>query len=447
MSTVAVVVAAPASFVPILAANGMMALAMAASALADISREKASNDIISANVLRQIEDIREKVRDVGDSKLSEKLLFEIDGAVDKLFAAKSDYSRIRAVADTLRDMSTKTKKAEIEKSQRVQRIAAVTRMIKEIKAMGPFYSTQDFYRKKLEKIERDLSYMGKVPSEGHMIQMRRMLNELEEIKKIRKDLFSQQKRSAPQAQQKNKALEEERYPAIFEIRDLVERIIGLDETEGEKLAPILGKLSAYTRYPNSLLTLRRQLKTKLGEINELIASTSYFREALSAMRGELQKASRAIFSDEAAHLAVRCDAICRGRYIERDDFMTLYEDIALFAAENGEQIVGSLMEAHLRDELKKMGYIPAADEQPDPSTAERVLRFETPYAGYRVIAEFDGFSLSASLLRAAGEDGPEGACDRDLLDRKAGAKWRGDFEKFLARMKKAGLPLEVTIRR
>ena len=451
MSTVAVIAVAPASFIPILAANGMMALAMGASALANLSREKASNDIISANVLKQIEDVRERVRDVGDSKLSESLLLDIDRAVDKLFAAKSDYSRIRAVADTLRDMSTKMNKAKIEKFQRVQRAESVRKMIKEIKAMGPFFSTEDFYRKKLEKIERDMAYIGKVPAEGHMIEMRRMMHELRDIKKIRNDLFFQKEHNVipPQAQQKNKIREEEKFPVIIEIRDLAERITDLDETEGEKLTLMLRNLmSTFARFPSSLHSLKRQLRATLSAINERIASTSYFREALSVMRGELDKASRAINSDEAAELAARCDAICGGRYIERDDFMTLYEDIALFAAENGERIVGSLIEAHLRDEMKRMGYKLTQDEMSDPDKEpERVLCFETPFDGYRVAAKLDGFSLFTSLLRDPDDDRGNNSGDQDSHDRKAGEKWRGDFGKFLARTKKAGLPLDVTLHR
>jgi hypothetical protein len=188
-----------------------------------------------------------------------------------------------------------------------------------------------------------------------MIELGLMLDELNEIKSFLGELLfpDEDVTTPPQIHRKKKKQEGDSLRLIIEIHDLAERITGVDKTEGEALAPTIRKSITDTRFPDRLHLLKRQLKTKLGAINERIASTSYFSKTLSTMRNELDKARKAINSEGASHLVARCDEMCGGMYIKREDFMTLYEDITRFATENCAVIANSLMTGQLRDESVK----------------------------------------------------------------------------------------------
>jgi hypothetical protein len=95
-----------------------------------------------------------------------------------------------------------------------------------------------------------------------------------------------------------------------------------------------------------------------------------------------------------------------------------------------------------------------------------VRYLESPYDGYRVMAKVDaGGALTARLVRVAddcvAEDGEHAsgrgagnsetidreASDRDTNDSAAGAKWCADVDRFLDKMRQAGLPMDVVLRK
>jgi hypothetical protein len=142
--------------------------------------------------------------------------------------------------------------------------------------------------------------------------------------------------------------------------------------------------------------------------------------------------------------------MCGAKYIERTDFMNLYEDLARYAAGREKEIADALFAGKVKEALEELGYEILEDVDgaggADTLAPGEVRYLESPYDGYRVMAKVDaGGSLTTRLVRVAEDD--EHASDRDAGDSAAGAKWCADFDRFLDKMRQAGLPMDVTLRK
>jgi hypothetical protein len=147
------------------------------------------------------------------------------------------------------------------------------------------------------------------------------------------------------------------------------------------------------------------------------------------------------------------------RFIERDEFMGLYEDIAKFACEREKEIADGYFVRKLEGVLGEMGYDLLTDGLQEEGRGDgsgfsmrpgEVRYLESPYDGYRVMikAGSDG-SLTARLVRTVASERERDAAGEDQRqkDIEAGQKWCRDFDGFLEKMRGLGLPLDVTVRR
>jgi hypothetical protein len=230
-----------------------------------------------------------------------------------------------------------------------------------------------------------------------------------------------------------------------EIRDFASRISMLDETEGKRAEAIARKSDAETQFPDRLKDLRRQVKTLWGTVREREASTSFFRDTLSELKNDLSNAGKSFESPEGAELMRRCAEMCGAKYIERADFMNLYEDLARYAAGREKDIADALFAGKVREALEELGYEILEDaDGADALVPGEVRYLDSPYDGYRVMAKVDaGGALTARLARVAESD----ASDNDASDSEAGKKWCADYDRFLEKMRQAGLPMDVTLRK
>ncbi|MDR0654116.1 MAG: hypothetical protein LBG12_12545, partial [Synergistaceae bacterium] len=232
-----------------------------------------------------------------------------------------------------------------------------------------------------------------------------------------------------------------------DIRDYASRISMLDETEGRRAAALALKADAETKFPEKLADLRRQIKTLWGTVREREASASFFRDTLSELKDDLSNAGKSFETPEGLKLMRRCDAMREAKYIERTDFMSLYEDLAKYAAKHEHDIANTLFAGKVKEALEELGYEILEDiDGADALVPDEVRYLESPYDGYRVMAKIDeGGALTARLVRVA-EDG-EHTRESDASDNEAGTKWCKDFDRFLEKMKDAGLPMDVTLRK
>jgi hypothetical protein len=202
----------------------------------------------------------------------------------------------------------------------------------------------------------------------------------------------------------------------------------------------------------------RQVKTLWAAVREREASTSFFRDTLGELKSDLSNAGKSFESPEGLKLMRRCDEMLGARYIERTDFMNLYEDLARYAASREKEIADALFAGKVKEALEELGYdiLEDIDGAGAGALVPGEARYlESPYDGYRVMAKVDaGGSLTARLVRVA-EDGEHAsgsdtsdnaASDSDTSDSAVGAKWCADVDRFLDKMRQAGLPMDVTLR-
>jgi hypothetical protein len=445
-------ISAGIALAPVLAIAGLTVLAIGAASVGERMADRSAADALNNRSSLETERVGARMDEIGEADLTEELRRELYEITRAIAAAGSDYSLSRAAADRIHALSVKTNKACIEASQRTKRAEAVLKTIEEIKAFGPFSEFEQLARIKTERIEKEIARVGDLEPDDRMAEMQRMLDELGEVRNSRElaALSPAQSETPPQGE----GGAEERDRLVTEIRDLANRIADLDDVEGERAAEIVGTLSAETRFPDRLRAIKRQLRTTLAAVMDRAALSAYFRETLAALREELERARGLVKSDEASRLISRCDAMRGGKYIDRPDFMALYEAIMKFAAAKGGEIADSLLAARVKEALSEMGYDLVEDEAAEVAEAAmepgRVNYLETPYDGYRVMAKVGGGELSARLVRVTDADEPETAETAEnqaALDREAGQKWCGDFDEFLARMRDAGLPIDVSLRR
>ncbi|MDR1133641.1 MAG: hypothetical protein LBL05_05725 [Synergistaceae bacterium] len=231
-----------------------------------------------------------------------------------------------------------------------------------------------------------------------------------------------------------------------DIRDFASRISALDETEGRRAEAMARHADAETKFPDKLEDLRGQLKTLWGTVREREASTSFFRDTLSELKEDLSNAGKSFASPEGQKLLQRCDAMRGAKYIGRTEFMSLYEELAKYAAARGNEISDALFAGKVKEALEELGYEILGGDGAEALVPGEVRYLESPYDGYRVMTKIDeGGALTARLVRVA-ESG-EHARERGAGASDAGTKWCADFDRFLEKMRQAGLPMDVTLRK
>jgi hypothetical protein len=242
---------------------------------------------------------------------------------------------------------------------------------------------------------------------------------------------------------------ESRARTIMEIRDLADRIAMMDETEEEKLRPMLESLTADTQFPDRLANLRKQLKTKWGTLRDRAVSTAFYREQLSSLLDLLQTTKNTSAQGEAAELERRCRTLHGGKFIDRALFTALYEDVMSFVWGRAEEIADHILVQKAEQTLAEMGYELLTDEADAAIalTPGQVHYLETPYDGYRVMVKADKGELSTRLVRVTDMENEALSPDQRQKDIETGKKWCHDLDKFFEKMKEQGISLDVALRK
>jgi hypothetical protein len=425
---------------PLLAVAGLV---IGASSMLAHYTNNVTRDDLETRANGEIERIRDRISKLERANISSELQKELDQIQHTVGEGIPNLQSSRPIFEELRDLSLKVNRADLDETQRGRRIEAVKRAIAEIKASG-----KPAFALPVARLEDEIERIDDIPAEDRMTELQRMLDELGEMIHPREP-FARVSNTKPRSDDMSA---EERVRLQREIRDWVDRIAGLDETEGKRLSLVLEKLSADTQFPNRIRILHKQMKTTWGALRERAASSACFRDILLGLRGELDRARRELASDEAAHLVARCDATSGAKFIERTDFMKLYEDIVKFAASQGETIADAFFAGKVKESLEELGYELVSDETEGEDGVDllrpgSVRYLETPYDDYRVMARVDkNGSLATRLVRAEDEE-PETASQADKTrDREIGERWCRDFDAFLNKMKESGIPLDVTVR-
>jgi hypothetical protein len=386
-----------------------------------------------------------------------KKLERLEGSLD---GPAADGEAAMRAAGELRDLRLAIRGAEIDDAQRRTREESVRSLL------GALASANvTVYERELARLEAEFERSASLASDKRMSELQRIMERLQEMHEL-KDLARavdtsalEKKKSAPQQARDGTAAKPEITRAVAEIRDWAGRIALMDASEGEKLRPILEKISADSPFPDRLIRIRSQLKRTWGALRERRASSEFFREALTEAAGMARLPQAAAKSAEGAELARRCEELCGDgrKFIERADFMRLYEDIAKFAYEREMEIADDYFVSRMKSALDEMGYELLPDETAEkpregadiPIRPGEVRYMASPYDGYRVMVKADtGGALSARLVRAVASDEEKDTpgADQRQKDIEAGQKWCRDFDGFLARMRELGLPLETTVR-
>ena len=304
------------------------------------------------------------------------------------------------------------------------------------------------YAGELRRLEGEFGRISALPVEERMLELQGILEELREMEKLAKAAAAadidnlEEHRYAPH--------EAERRRIVLEIRDWADRVAQLDEIEGEKLRPLLEGLSPDSPFPDRLVRLRERVKTTWGALREKNASTAFFREKLLELLEMLQASEDAASSQEGSELIRRCDGACGGKFIDRELFMTLYEDISRFVWSRREEIGDALFAQKVEETLAELGYEMLTDDLPAEAGAGRVRVLESPYEGYRVMAKVDSKGVTTRLVRVAADEEEKKnapAAHQRQKDLETGKKWCRDLDVFLGKMSQQGLPLDVTLRK
>jgi predicted nucleic acid-binding Zn-ribbon protein len=353
----------------------------------------------------------------------------------------------KPVFEELNALSLRVRAVELDEAQLRSRVQSIREHIETARAFQ-----DDAAAGKLDGFEDELERARSLPKEERMAELQGISDRISEMQKnaprvgVSESVFFEN------------SIEDEKKEInrmILEIRDWADRISGIDETEGERVSEALKGLSPATKFPGRIASLHRQFRAEWGALRERASSTSFFRDTLTELKLDLSGPGAATGSEAGKKLLARCDTICGGKYIERADFMKLYEDIAKFVSENAESIADSIFAGKVERALAELGYEILPDEHAETRAAAEALApgsvryLESPYEGYRVMVKTDKRGTVATrLVRAEGEgaenrSGP----DQEAADREAGKKWCRDFDGFLEKMSEIGLPLDVSVRK
>jgi hypothetical protein len=389
---------------------------------------------------------------------------ELQGSLDSRLGEESTMTSAIDELDALRQ---KVRAAEIDEEQRRIRAESVRRSMEALQALkiAP-------YEKELARLEEEVEKIQSLPVEERLFELQGVLIQLQEMEKF-----------APTAAEADiGALEERRYiytstggastddastdararkketnlRLVREIRDWADRIAQMDETEGDKLRPMLENLRADTPFPDRLVSLRDQTKTAWGGLRARAALTVLFREKLGELLDLLQASQDAASSREGSELVRRCDTLRGGKFIDRALFMTLYEDVRRFVWTRGEEIADAFFAQKVERALSEMGYELLTDDLPGQEDAAvlqagRVSYLESPYEGYRVMVKVDSKGVVTTRLvrvvEAEEKNAESASAAQEQKDRETGKKWCHDFDGFLEKMQEQNLPLDVTLRK
>ncbi|MDR1136710.1 MAG: hypothetical protein LBK91_00175, partial [Synergistaceae bacterium] len=450
MSVVVVTAVSAYSLMQMFALTGLLTVGGAAAHA--IHSNKEAREALKRGLMAEIASESRRLDKICDAVLSKALHDELE-AIKSAAVHNLNDDVLSGVFGEIHELSLKIRGAELDEKQCREREESILAGIGSIRVSADVSAGAA-----LSRLAEEVKRVRPLPVEDRMANLRAIMDELAEIKEssgrkfmseVSENLYEYALRSA-----------DERAMLIFDIRDLADRIACLDEIEGERLSSVVAGLNADTRFPERLKSLHRQCKTLWGKIRERAASTDYFRETLRRLRDDLSAARGIMASGEGAKLLERCDVLLGAKFIERPDFMALYEDMAKFVHERGETIADSMFAGKVKDVLETLGYEIVQDEAPagenggDSGAAASlepgsVSYLDSPYEGYRVMLKADKKgSLAARLVRV--EDGGDGASvgpdEKERLDRETGRKWCRDFDAFLDKMKDMGLPLDVSLR-
>jgi predicted nucleic acid-binding protein len=429
---------------------------------------KADNNSLKKKLLDDISLEQERLDGLesgcsGGSESLRRLRKEIERLKDSMDTLPADGEGAVRAAGEMRDLRLAIRGAELDDAQRRSRE-------EEIRGLFDALASENVaaYERELARLDAEFEKSASLAFDKRMLELKRIADRLMEMSELkdfarRADIgaLTENKFTPPPARKgaAAKRTETEIQSSVSEIRDWADRIARMDASEGEKLRPILEKLSADTQFPDRLTRIRSRLKTTWGTLRERLASTEFFRESLREIAGIAGLTQATIKSPEGAELARRYEEMCRDerKFIERVDFMRLYEDIAKFAFEREREIADEYFVSKMKSALSEMGY----ELLPDESSAEingggdlsmrpgEVRYLDSPYDGYRVMIKADsGGALSARLVRVAVSEDEKNAlgADQEQKDIEVGHKWCEDFDGFLAKMGELGLPLDVTVR-
>jgi hypothetical protein len=422
--------------------------------LGRISLEQARLDKLEDSDIDQAEELK---------KLKEKLE-NLKNSLDGQF--KNEDEAARAI-DELSGLRRKIREAEFDGAQCRSRAKLVRDLMETLASAGVAS-----YERELVRLGAKFEKSSSLPSEERMLELESIAEQLQRMLEL-KDLASQsdigsleENTFAPSsagvsAAVSNPADDMETRRMVTEIRDWADRIAQIDASEGEKLRPVLEKLRTDTSFPDRLIQLRRQMKRTWGTLRERRVSTEFFRETLEELIETVQFSQRALETADGAELMRRYDALCgneRGeKFIERAEFMELYEDIARFVHEHEKEAADEYLIRKLGSALDEMGYELLPDELSKEPLDEGVFTaspgevryLESPYDGYRIMMKLESGALSVRLVRVAASEEEKNApgADQRQKDIETGRKWCRDFDGFLERMSGLGLPLEMTVRK
>jgi hypothetical protein len=394
---------------------------------------------------RMFDEIASELGRVGSGGGTREELREELESLKKSVNQRLDKDAEASVVDELNALKRKICAVELDEAQCRSRTESIERLFEALRTV-PAYTGE------LRRLEGEFERISALPVEERMWELQGILEELREMEKLAK--------AAAEADIDN--LEEHRYAPheaerrriVLEIRDFADRVAQLDEIEGEKLRPLLEGLNPDSPFPDRLVRLRERVKTTWGALREKNASTAFFREKLLELLEILQASEDAASSQDGSELIRRCDGACGGKFIDRELFMTLYEDISRFVWSRREEIGDALFAQKVEETLSELGYemltddLPAETEAGSERRAVRVL--ESPYEGYRVMAKVDSKGVTARLVRVAADEGEEKnapAAHQRQKDLETGKKWCRDLDVFLEKMSQQGLPLDVTLRK
>ncbi|MDR3332021.1 MAG: hypothetical protein LBT08_05275 [Synergistaceae bacterium] len=398
------------------------------------------------------------------------------GSYDELEALKNSLDErmtsnagIDRITDGINAIKREMQAAEIDGWQCRSRTESVRGLIRAIRA-----ANAAVYEAELVRLEGELEKICVLPAEARLLELQGVLDQLIEMDRLKdaaasagsmkleehRYVYEPDKASSrAESVEASKPTDgRELFEVIREIRDWAGRIEMLDDEEGDRIEPLIKNLRADTAFPDRLVQLRQQVRRTWGAIRERASLTAFFRDCLADIMKLLEASRDAVSSEGGVELVRRFEAINAEKYIERDDAMRLYEDIAKFILASDMEIADAVFTKKVQSALAEMGYELLSDygegeiqegETPPAMMPGQVHWLESPYEGYRVMVKIgEKGEFTARLVRAVdeGEDDIHGEL-QERNDIEAGKKWCGDLDGFLEYMRETGLPLEAKIRR
>ncbi|MDR3255601.1 MAG: hypothetical protein LBT31_08525 [Synergistaceae bacterium] len=439
----------------------LQSLAMAAGAFlstgAVIAAAKSQSDrmdretMSKKNLLISIALEKNRIAEIENDLVTE-LRDKLDGLAVSLDKRVKSDAGIAAAIDELGELQRRIRGAEMDGALCDMRARRVLELMESLRSSG-----MEAYEKELDRLAGELEKIGALPPDEKLLELQGVFDELLDMEKF-KGLAAIA--VASEIEERRYVYEPQdgddwRRRVLREIRDWAGRVAEIDETEGKKLDPMLEKLSADTQFPDRLTLLRKQVKTTWATLRERAAASEFFRETLASMINVVKISPNAAASEEGALLVRRCDVMLNsGKFIDRPEFMVLYEDIARFVCARDKEIADSFLTNRLKLTLGEMGYelltdeLPEGEEKETARSAEHgaILRLDTPYEGYQLMLRTDSESVAARLVRVTDDTDEKRDAEGRLRDVEVGKKWCHDFDNFLVKMKDQGLPIDVSLR-